>query len=75
MGPCKVQARRLWLNLELVRKPLECLEYLMVHELRHLLVAHRDERFRALMDWHYPTWRHVREVLNAEPLAHDRWGY
>lgn len=63
----------MWLNLELVKKPPECLEYLVVHELIHLLVRHHDERFQALMDRHLPKWRQIRSVLNAAPLASDRW--
>lgn len=74
-GSCNANARRIWLNLELVKKPPECLEYLMVHELTHLLVRHHDDRFHALMDKHLPRWQAIRKILNAAPLAHEVWDY
>lgn len=74
-GSCNANARRIWLNLELVKKPPECLEYLIVHELIHLLVRHHDERFHALMDKHLPRWQASRKTLNAAPLAHEVWDY
>ena len=74
-GSCNANARRIWLNLELVKKPPECLEYLIVHELVHLLVRHHDERFQALMDKHLPRWQASRKTLNAAPLAHEVWDY
>lgn len=74
-GSCITPSRRLWLNVELAKKPPECLEYLVVHELVHLLARKHDERFQALMDRHLPKWRHVRDVLNGEPLANEEWGY
>ena len=74
-GSCNAAARRIWLNLELAKKPPECLEYLVVHELVHLLVRHHDDRFHALMDRKLPKWRMVRQTLNAAPLAHDTWAY
>ena len=73
-GSCNAGARRLWLNLELAKKPPECIEYLIVHELVHLLVRHHDDRFNALMDRHLPKWRLVRQSLNVAPLANDSWG-
>jgi hypothetical protein len=74
-GSCNAKARRIWLNLELVKKPPECLEYLIVHELVHLLVRHHDEQFVALMDRHMPKWRAYRKILNAAPLAYEVWDY
>jgi len=74
-GSCNPKARRVWLNLELAKKPIQCLEYIVVHELVHLLERHHDERFTALMDTHLPPWRHSRELLNRAPLAHEEWGY
>lgn len=68
-GSCTSASRRIWLNLELIKKPPECLEYLIVHELAHLLVRHHDDRFHALMDRHMPRWRAVRKLLNAAPLG------
>ena len=73
-GSCNPTARRIWLNLELVKKPPACLEYVLIHELTHLLARHHDERFLGLMDRHLPTWRRRRAELNAEPLAKEGWG-
>ena len=74
-GTCNAEARRIWLNLELVKKPPQCLEYILVHELAHLLERHHHEHFIAVMDKHLPQWRHCREELNAAPLAHATWKY
>jgi predicted metal-dependent hydrolase len=70
-GTCNIRARRVWINLELAKKPIECLEYIVVHELLHLVERRHSERFHALMDKYLPTWRSVRELLNSVPLAHD----
>jgi predicted metal-dependent hydrolase len=74
-GSCNVDSRRVWLNLELAKKPARCLEYIVVHELVHLLERHHNERFTALMDGLLPAWRVRRRELNASPLAHDTWTY
>lgn len=72
-GTCNTEARRVWLNLELAKKPPQCLEYMVVHELVHLIVRTHDDRFHALMDRHLPRWKHLRRVLNAAPLAREEW--
>lgn len=72
-GSCTAGTRRIWLNRELVKKPPECLEYIVVHELVHLLVRHHDERFTALMDRHLPKWRSTKKLLNAGQLGHTEW--
>ena len=74
-GACSVAARRIWLNLELAKKPVQCLEYLIVHELIHLIEPHHNERFISLLDQHLPNWRMHRQELNAAPLAHNTWSY
>ncbi len=74
-GTCNVKARRICLNLELAKKSPQCLEYIVVHELIHLLEASHNERFVALMDKHLPDWRSRRATLNAAPLGHETWGY
>lgn len=74
-GTCNVEARRIWLNLELAKKPLSCLEYILVHEMVHLLERHHNERFRQLMDDLMPSWRLHRDELNRAPLAHEEWTY
>jgi predicted metal-dependent hydrolase len=74
-GTCTSEARRIWLNLELVKKPSSCLEYILVHEMIHLLERHHNERFRDLMDEVMPQWQLHREELNRVPLAHEKWKY
>jgi predicted metal-dependent hydrolase len=74
-GSCNIDARRIWLNLELAKKPMQCLEYIVVHELVHLVERHHNERFTALMDAHIPQWRQYRAMLNTMPLGHEEWGY
>lgn len=67
-GSCNIEASRLWLNLELAKKPHACLEYVLVHELVHLLERNHNERFMALMDQFLPDWRERRKLLNRMPL-------
>jgi hypothetical protein len=74
-GTCNAKARRIWLNLELAKKPPQCLEYIIVHELVHLVVKHHGDRFTAMLDEHLPQWRLHRQELNAAPLAHATWLY
>lgn len=74
-GSCNIRARRIWVNLELAKKPVQCLEYIVVHELVHLLERNHTDRFIALMDTYLPDWRTRREVLNSSPLGHETWGY
>lgn len=74
-GTCNTAQKRIWLNLELAKKPPQCLEYVLVHELVHLLERRHNDRFRELMDGFLPLWRQYREDLNRYPLAHEEWGY
>ena len=74
-GTCNPDARRIWLNLELARKPPSCLEYVVVHEMAHLIERRHTDRFRALMDRLLPSWRLRRDELNRAPLAHEEWTY
>ncbi len=74
-GSCNVGTGRIWLNLELAKKPRECLEYILVHEMVHLLVHHHNDQFRAYMNKFMPQWRWHRDLLNQAPLAHEEWGY
>ena len=74
-GSCNPEARRVWLNLELVKKPVSCLEYVLVHEMVHLVERDHSDRFRELMDGLLPTWRICRDELNRAPLAHEDWAY
>jgi predicted metal-dependent hydrolase len=72
-GTCNPTARRIWLNLELAKKPLHCLEYVVVHEIVHLLERTHNDRFKGFMTSFMPQWRHYRAELNALPLAHETW--
>lgn len=74
-GSCNVDARRIWLNLELAKKPPQCLEYVVVHEMVHLLERHHNDRFKELMDRFMPLWRRHRDTLNQMPLRHEDWTY
>ena len=68
-GSCNISEKRIWLNLELAKKSPECLEFVIVHELVHLLERHHNARFYLLMDQFLPKWHHYRTQLNTEPLA------
>lgn len=74
-GSCTIDAGRVWLNLELVKKPVRCLEYIVVHELMHLRERHHGEVFVELMDNALPSWRARRAELNRTPLAQETWEY
>jgi predicted metal-dependent hydrolase len=74
-GSCNTGSRRVWFNLELAKKPVQCLEYIVVHELAHLSERYHSDRFVALLEQHLPTWRTWREMLNHAPLAHENWSY
>jgi predicted metal-dependent hydrolase len=72
-GTCTAETRRIWLNSELVKKPLPCIEYLVVHELAHLIERRHNERFVSILEEHLAGWRLRRDELNAAPLAYERW--
>jgi predicted metal-dependent hydrolase len=72
-GSCSIEAGRIWINLELAKKPLHCLEYIVVHEMTHLLVRHHDDQFVALMSRVMPQWQVYRAELNDAPLGHEVW--
>ncbi len=74
-GSCNHRARTIRLNTDRAKKPPECLEYLIVHELVHLLEPTHNARFIALMDKFMPKWRSHRQVLNLLPLRHEEWEY
>lgn len=74
-GSCNTRARRIWLNLELAKKPFECLEYVVVHEMVHLLERRHNERFMKLMGEYLPHWSLRRDELNRAPLRHESWKY
>ena len=72
-GSCNFRARTIRLNTELVKKPKDLLEYVVVHEMLHLLEPTHSKRFFDLMNKHYPAWRHARAMLNELPLAPATW--
>lgn len=72
-GTCNIAAGRIWLNLELAKKSVQCLEYIIVHEMVHLLERHHNDRFITLLETHYPSWREARAELNELPLAAEVW--
>jgi predicted metal-dependent hydrolase len=74
-GSCNPQKQSIRLNTELARKPRECLEYLVVHEMAHLIEPTHNARFIVLMERFLPNWRTLRDELNAFPLAHSEWRY
>lgn len=74
-GTCNQDAKRIWLNLELAKKPVMCLEYIVVHEMVHLLERSHNERFVNLMDNFMPQWRLSKHELNRFPVSHQEWDY
>ncbi len=74
-GSCNPESGRLWFNLELAKKHPRCVEYVVVHEMVHLIERRHDERFITLMDAFMADWRSRRDELNAAPLAHEDWVY
>jgi predicted metal-dependent hydrolase len=74
-GSCNSSKRRIWLNLELAKKPIQCIEYIVVHEVVHLLERRHSDRFTQLLDKFMPSWRLHRDELNRAPLGHENWSY
>jgi predicted metal-dependent hydrolase len=74
-GSCNHRAGTIRLNTDLAKKPKECLEYIVVHEMAHLLEPTHNERFMALMERFMPRWQSYRETLNRLPVRHERWAY
>ena len=72
-GSCSSGTGRIWINLELAKKPAHCLEYIVVHEMMHLLVRHHDDQFVAQMNRVMPQWQLYRAELNDAPLGHEVW--
>lgn len=74
-GACNIEAKRIWVNLELAKKPQACLEYIVVHEMIHLLERHHNDIFIACMDKFLPQWRSLKSELNKSPVSHSDWEY
>ena len=67
-GTCNINERRIWVNLQLVKKPPECLEYVLIHELVHLIEKNHSNRFQALVEEFYPSWKNAKTLLQIMPL-------
>ena len=74
-GGCSPGAGSIRLNTDLAKKPPECLEYIVVHEMAHLLEPTHNSHFITLMDQFMPKWRFYKEELNRLPVRHESWGY
>lgn len=74
-GTCNREAKRIWINLELAKKPEQCLEYIIVHEMVHFLERNHTERFVAYMDKFMPQWNSIKDELNSSMLKHEDWTY
>ncbi len=74
-GTCNIEANRIWINLELAKKPIHCLEFIIVHEMIHLLERHHNDRFLACLDKYLPKWKFYKEELNSLPVSHGEWTY
>ncbi|WP_406158268.1 M48 family metallopeptidase [Streptomyces canus] len=72
-GSCNRESGHIWFNLELAKKHPDCLEYIVVHEMAHLLERNHGQRFTRLMDKFMPDWRSRRDQLNGAPLANEHW--
>jgi predicted metal-dependent hydrolase len=74
-GTCNIEAKRIWLNLELIKKPITCIEYIVVHEMVHLLERHHNQCFIAYMNNFLPYWKELKKELNSLPVSHINWVY
>ena len=73
-GSCQVSTRTLLFNLELAKKPLDCVEYVVVHELAHLLEKSHNDRFQQILQTYLPTWQEQRRQLNDLPISEELFG-
>ena len=73
-GTCNIEKRRIWINLQLSKKPMECLEYVLVHEMVHLLERNHTHRFFALVEEYYPSWKEAKKRLEGMPLDYMEKG-
>jgi len=73
-GACNINKKRIWINLQLAKKPIECLEYIVMHELVHLMEKNHTYRFHTLVEEFYPTWKEAKKLLSEMPLDHIEKG-
>lgn len=74
-GSCNIEKKRIWINLELAKKPEHCLEYIIVHEMIHLLERYHNEIFLSYMNKFMPNWKSLKQELNRLPVSHADWKY
>jgi len=74
-GGSNPEKKNIRLNTELAKKPPECLEYILVHEMVHFIEPTHNDRFQSLMDQFLPKWQHYRQILNQLPLRYEEWDY
>lgn len=74
-GSCNHIAGNIRLNTDLAKKPRECLEYIVVHEMIHILEPTHNELFQAYVNNFMPDWKHRRQILNRLPVRHEEWEY
>lgn len=72
-GTCNTKPRRIWLNLELAKKPLHCIDYVFVHELIHFIEKNHSEKFIYLLESVLPHWQSTKDELNESPLGYSKW--
>lgn len=74
-GVYNVEAKRIWVNLELGKKLIICFEYIILHELLHFIERHHNDNFMAYLEKYMPQWKYHREELNRLPVSHGEWKY
>lgn len=74
-GTCNIEKKRIWINLELAKKPIRCLEYIVVHEMVHLLERHHNDKFLYYINSFLPNWKELKNELNTMPVSHGDWSY
>lgn len=74
-GSCNQPKKTIWLNLELIKKPSSCIEYVLVHEFCHLKEKKHNDAFLELINKYLPKWKMFKEELNRMPLAYEKWSY
>ncbi len=72
-GSCNIDKRNILINLNLAKAPVECIEYIVVHEMVHLLERHHNNNFKSYMDRYLPEWKKCREILNQSVLGYEEW--
>jgi predicted metal-dependent hydrolase len=72
-GSCNPKAGRILINLEMIKKPERCIDYIVLHEMAHLIEKRHNDRFRDILTQVMPLWEMYRNELNEAPLGHDEW--